>query len=177
MQQLGQLDPANVKAKGLKNRVGKLLIQTVAQVEEAPAGDAAPAAPKLLPLSHPPPRLLPPKRRLLRNSRAAISPSICRRSPRRSSSERSGSEAPSAADERHRRSQASPVDGSGRSRVPRRRQPGAIKSALDIDADEKAQLLKQADAALTDIRNKIEVIQAEFRPRSSAKRNKKPSNG
>ena len=33
-----------------------------------------------------------------------------------------------------------------------------IKSATDIDADDKAQLLKQADAALTDLKNKQEVL-------------------
>ncbi len=78
MQQLSQLDPANAKAKGLKNRVGKLMIQTVAQVEEAPAGEAAPAAPEAPAAEAPPPKR-PPRR----NSRAVISRSICLRSPRK----------------------------------------------------------------------------------------------
>lgn len=160
MQQLGQLDPANVKAKGLKNRVGKLLIQTVAQVEEAPAGDAAPAAPEA-PAAEPPAAEAPaaetptPEELQGRDKPVDLSPIAQEEARRNARAQKLRQQLTNDIEEAKRALSTAPD--AAVSRVEGSR--GAIKSALDIDADEKAQLLKQADAALTDIRNKIEVIQ------------------
>lgn len=155
MQQLGQLDPANVKAKGLKNRVGKLLIQTVAQVEEAPAGDAAPAAPEAPAAEAPAAETPTPEELQGRDKPVDLSPIAQEEARRNARAQKLRQQLTNDIEEAKRALSTAPD--AAVSRVEGSR--GAIKSALDIDADEKAQLLKQADAALTDIRNKIEVIQ------------------
>lgn len=154
-QQLGQLDPANIRAKGLKNRVGKLMVQTVAQVEEQPAGEAAPPAPDAPAPEAPAAETPTPEELKGREKPVDLTPIAQEEARRQARAQKLRQQLSNDIEEAKRALSTAPD--AAVSRVEGSR--GAIKSAMDIDADEKAQLLKQADAALTDIRNKIEVIQ------------------
>lgn len=147
--QLRQLDPSNPHAVGLKNRVGKLTIQTVAQVEEQPAGEAAPAAPDA-----PAAESQTPEELKARENPIDLSPIAQEEARRQARAQKLRQQLSNDIVEAKRALATAPDAAVSRIEGSR----GAIKSALDIDADEKAQLLKQADAALTDIRNKIEVM-------------------
>lgn len=154
-QQLRELDPANGHAQIAKNRVGKLMIQTVAQVDEQPVGEAAPAAPDAPAAEAPPAETATPEELKGRENPVNQSP-IAQEEARRQARAQKFRQQLNNDIEQARRALSTAPDAAV-SRVEGSR--GAIKSSMDIDADEKAQLLKQADSALTDIRNKIEVIQ------------------
>lgn len=152
-QQLRQLDPANTHANVVKNRVGKLMIQTVAQVDDKPAADAAgeaPAAPDA------PAQETPASEELKgRDKPVDLSPIAQEEARRKARTQKLRQQLTTDIEQAKRALNTAPD--AAVSLVESSR--GAIKSAMDIDADEKAQLLKTADAALTDIRNRIEVIQ------------------
>ncbi len=154
--ELRQLDPGNVHATGIKNRVGKLKVQTVALQEEAaektPADAAAPVPEAPTPEPPVAEAELPLGNRLNPIDLSPIAQEEARRKARTQKLQqqleidiKQAKEALSISPE----AAVTLLEGSR----------GAIKSSMDIDADEKMRLLKQADAALTDLRNKQDVLQ------------------
>ena len=195
--ELRQVDPGNAHATGLKNKIGRLKIQTVAQTDEQPAeetpetesdvlpkaeGDEAPAtegeptpeppAPEADGSEAPPapepgdePAMEAPAEGEATETEEA-SPLSGRKDPVDLS--------PIAQEEARRKARTQKLRMQLESDIKQARQAlstspeaavtlvegsrAAIKSANDIDADDKSQLLKQADSALTDLKNKQEVL-------------------
>ncbi|MFO1006236.1 MAG: hypothetical protein U0929_09765 [Planctomycetaceae bacterium] len=207
--ELRQIDPGNVHATSLKNKIGRMKIQTVAQTDEQPAeetpategdvlpkaegeeaqpteGEATPEPPAPEPgaegeaspapetegNSAPPtpepgdePAMEAPVEGEAAETEEA-SPLAGRKNPVDLS--------PIAQEEARRKARTQKLRMQLESDIKQARQAlstspeaavtlvegsrAAIKSATDIDADDKAQLLKQADSALTDLKNKQEVL-------------------
>lgn len=148
--ELRRLDPGNVHATGIKNRVGKLRVQTVALqeegVENAPADDAplpeSPAAEAESPLQG-------------RVNPVDLSPIAQEQARRKARTQKLQQQLETDIKQANRALSISPDAAVTLLESTR----GAIKSSMDIDADEKSRLLKQADAALTNLRNQQEVLQ------------------
>ena len=160
--ELRQLDPGNVHATGIKNRVGKLKVQTVALQEEAaekaPATDAtapvveAPAAEATVPEPPAAEAELPLETRV---NPIDLSPIALEEARRKARTQKLQQQLEIDIKQAKQALSVSPEAAVTLLESSR----GAIKSSMDIDADEKARLLKQADAALTDLRNQQEVLQ------------------
>ena len=220
--ELRQIDPGNVHATGLKNKIGRMKIQTVAQTEEKNGEETPPTEGDVLPKAAgeetpepPSPEPEPeaegepaPKRKSTPAAPApepgteAEAPPAEEGTPAAPAPEPGDEpamevapegEAPEADTASPLNGRQKPLDLSPIAQEEARRKArtqklrmqletditearraistspeaavtllegsrAGIKSATDIDADDKAQLLKQADAALTDLKNKQEVL-------------------
>lgn len=196
--ELRQIDPSNVHATSLKNKIGRMKIQTVAQTDEQPAeetpategNEALPTEEEAAPTPEPDGNAAPPAPEPDGNAAppapepgdepAKEAPAEGEAAETEEASPLSGRKnpldlSPIAQEEARRKARTQKLRMQLETDIKQARQAlstspeaavtlvegsrAAIKSATDIDADDKAQLLKQADSALTDLKNKQEVLQ------------------
>ncbi len=141
--ELRQLDPGNVHATGVTNRIGKLKVQTVAAQDEAQPVVGAPAADAADPALQG------------RTKPVDLTPIAQEEANRKARTQKLQHELELNIKAAQQVLPVSPEAALTLIEASR----SAIKSALDIDADEKARLLKQAESELTKLQNKMAVLQ------------------
>ncbi|RLS56316.1 MAG: hypothetical protein DWH91_06965 [Planctomycetota bacterium] len=158
--QLKQIDPDNIHAVGVKNKIGNKLIQ-VAQVEEKteqnPFGAAAPAgeAPATEPAAEAPATLKE------REQPLDLSPIAQEEALRKARAQKLRMQLANDKQNAMRAVNSQPDAALSLLEATR----GAIKSAMDIDAEEKDRLLREVNAAIQDIKNKKETLQLAIQAR------------
>ncbi len=161
--EIRQLDPSNTHASRMKNRVGKLQVRTVAQaVEEGAPTLDSPAEEAVAPEE---PSIATDPALEGRDKPVDLSPIEQEEARRNARTQKMRQQLEMDIKAAGRAVTTSPEYSVSLLESTR----GAIKSATDIDADEQAQLLKQADAALMSIKNKMENLQGRIQANEQRK--------